>query len=117
MLGWDVGQRRLGVARAHSQVRIPQALAIIELDGSEVVQLQKIIDEVGPAKIIVGLSAGDQARWTKDWLANLRPKLNFGGDYVWQSEALTTVRARELSSSRRVDDLAACFILEDYLND
>ena len=126
ILALDVGQKRIGVARAQSQARLAEALEVIEAgEEREFDDLQRLIDVWQPAVLVVGLPLGHQGQataqtlWTKAWTELFLSRVDFKGRLVYQDEFLSTRAAREQKPLRKdrkaVDDLAACVILDDYL--
>lgn len=124
ILALDVGQKRIGVARAASQVRLVEPLEIIQADGQiEFVRLQELLLKFKPRILVIGLpfdkegKSGHQADLIKIWVKNLIEKTKFKGEIVYQDETLSSQAASKNSSKTGlVDDLAAGVILEDYLN-
>lgn len=125
ILALDVGQKRIGVARAQSQTRLAEALEVVEAgEEREFADLQRLIDAWQPAVLVVGLPLGNrgqetaQTLWTKAWVELFLSRVDFKGRLVYQDEFLSTRAARErrpLKDRGAVDDLAACIILDDYL--
>ena len=122
MLGLDVGQRRIGVARANSLARLPEPLEIVQADAKQFERLQAIIDNHQPQIIVIGLPknlSGDETQqsvWTRGWLKRFKDQVNCSADLELSDEALSSVAARQRQSKRRhIDDIAACVILDNYL--
>lgn len=115
LIGLDVGQKFLGVARAQSRARLPEPLAIWPVDGREFGRLQALVDELQPAVLVIGRpSRVANPDWFDRWCDQLDRQLNFSGRTVYQDETLTTVAAQP-RPGERVDDRAAGIILADYL--
>lgn len=127
LLSLDIGAARIGVARASSIARIPEALEAIKVDGTEIDQIKRFIDEYKVDSIVVGLPqnlAGEDTEQTKTVREFVQSLAVFQLPLSWQNEALTSVRAeaelRERKSSftkGEIDSLAAVYILEDYLKE
>jgi len=124
IIALDVGGRRIGVARANSVARIPEPLATITVDGTELEQINDLAAELGARKLVIGLPRNQQGEETaqtqtvKDFAAKLD-----GYELIWQDESLTSVAAEDsLQKSGKayakadVDALAAAHILKDYLD-
>ena len=119
----DVGEKRIGVARAQAQVGLVEPLAILKVDGqTEFETLKRLFAEFQPAKLIVGLPVGKdgqigpQAQRVKTWVELLIKRISFEAEVVYQDETLTSLAARDREPGRQfIDDLAAAVILEDYL--
>ena len=115
LIGLDVGQKYLGVARAQSQARLPQPVAVWTVDGSEFDRLQALVDELQPEVLVIGEpSRVSNPDWFIQWCEQLAQRLKFDGQTVYQDETLTTLAAGP-QTGKRVDDLAAGIILADYL--
>lgn len=114
LIGLDPGQKYLGVARAHSQARLPEPLAIWAVNGREFDRLQSLIDQLEPRVLVIGRpSRLANPDWFEAWCRQLG-RLRFGGRIVYQDEVLTT-QAVGRRPRERVDDQSAGLILADYL--
>ena|SRR6266498_4926704 len=126
LLGLDVGERRIGVAIGDSVGRLATPLTTLEVDGLELVGLQRILLERDITGLVVGLPrnmSGEETqqsevvrRFVKRRLLGFELPLNY------QDESLTSVKAEQELAARKksykkndVDALAAAFILEDYM--
>ena len=115
LIALDVGQKYLGVARAQSQARLPEPIAIWLVDGHEFDRLQALVDELQPEVLVIGRpSRVANPDWFSQWCQHLAQQLKFDGRTVYQDETLTTLAA-EPRPGGRVDDRAAAIILADYL--
>ena len=124
ILALDVGERRIGVARAQSRARLVEPLEIITAGkGVEFARLEALLAYWRPPVIVVGLpisEAGSESRqaiairvWTKEMVV----RIGFAGQIVYQDETLSSREARSRTGrTGAVDDLAAGILLEDYLN-
>ena len=127
ILSLDIGERRVGVAIASFISKLPKPLITLSNDDDLVMSIRNIISENQVETVVVGLPRtlnGQDSKQTKkvraviDQLTKLLPvKIES------QDEALSSVRAEEelsrhgkIFKKADVDKLAACFILEDYLN-
>lgn len=124
-LALDVGEKRIGVAIGDDTVRIAVAYETIEVDGSEVKQIAKLVVDENVDTVVVGYprnQSGEptaQTRYAEDFakqLTDIAPHLEF------QDESLTSVLAeQQLKSYGRpytkgdIDARAAAIILQDYL--
>lgn len=126
ILALDVGQKRVGIARANTIARIPEPLVTLANDENFKNSLTDLINEHDVNEIVVGLPRNmkgeetDQTKYTKDFIASLKLKQTVH----FQDETLTSVHAVELLESGRqrygkenIDSLAATLILEDYLKE
>ena len=115
LIALDVGQKYLGVARAQSQARLPEPIAIWLVDGREFDRLQALVDELQPEVLVIGRpSRVANPDWFSQWCQQLARRLKFDGRTVYQDETLTTLAAGP-RRGERVDDRAAAIILADYL--
>lgn len=125
ILALDVGGSRIGVAQADSVSRIAFPLMTIAVDGSELEQIAKLIQEHDPKVIVVGYprnQSGDptaQTQTVKEFAAKLESQ---GVPIAFQDESLTSVMAEErlraigkAYSKGDIDAMAATIILSDYL--
>lgn len=124
IMAFDVGGRRIGVARAQSRVRLVEPLEIVAAgSGSEFVRLKELLDYWRPAVVVVGLpisetgSESRQAAVIRLWVGEMVVRTGFAGRIVYQDETLSSREAASRASRPgAVDDLAAGILLEDYLN-
>ncbi len=127
ILAIDYGDKRVGVARAGTIARLPEPLTTLENNPKLLDAIQQLIDEEEVSVVVVGLPRSlegadtDQTRKTRDFIEQLR---GLAVEVVEQDEAVTSENAlSELHQSKRdfdkseVDQLAAVYILQDYLTD
>jgi putative Holliday junction resolvase len=123
----DVGEKRIGVALANSEVRIAIAYGFIEVDGTELKELNNLIVSEKIDVLVVGLPRNQRGETTpqtdlvRAFAKNLElsvPKL------VFQDESLTSLLAEERLKlygksyvKGDIDAEAATMILQDYLDD
>lgn len=127
ILALDLGEKRIGVALADIELRLPQPL--ITLDTSEAIEtIPQLIDKYQIKTVVVGYPRNQsgqptaQTKWTESFMGQLT--LPESIDVVWQDESLTSIEAHnELSQRGRsyakadVDSLAATYILQDYIKE
>jgi putative Holliday junction resolvase len=124
LISLDVGTRRIGVATANSDLPIAVPLTTIEVDGTEVERIGKLVNEQSVDTIVVGYprnqsgDATDQTGIVEAFAEELRQFASV----VFQDESLTSVMAEDrLKASGKpyvkgdIDALAAAIILQDYL--
>lgn len=121
ILALDVGTKRVGIARASMQARLPQPLKTVKTNEA-IERLREIVKE-NKVKIIVAglprnLSGEDtaQTHWVRNWIAKAKDELDL--PFYWQDEALTSVKAQSLklkAKNKDVDAQAAAIVLEDFL--
>jgi putative Holliday junction resolvase len=122
----DVGDKRVGVARASLAARLPEPLTTLQRGDAFFDELRKIIEAEAISALVVGLPRGlssqetQQTQVTEDFVVELRKHINL--PIHWQDEALTSQKAKAMLQSAGkqyqradVDALAAAYILEDFL--
>ncbi len=131
ILGIDYGDKRVGLAVSSPVGFIAQGLPTIErMDGKDYLEeLADIIKEKEVGVIIVGLpknmndTIGEKAEEVLGFVETLKSKFNLPVHTV--DERLTTVRAHRAMTAakmskkgkkKRVDMIAAQFILQSYLD-
>lgn len=128
VLGFDVGERRIGVAVASMSARLPRPLTTI--DRMETDAFEKIIDladEYKATHIIIGLPRGmsgqetEQTIFSRRFAEELKKRIKL--PISLQDEAGTSLLAKEELDSKKkpyekgdIDKLAATYILQDWLN-
>lgn len=123
ILAFDVGHKRIGVARASSSVRLVEALEIVESGNHQ--RLLELLNLYQPKILVVGLpynkdyELSSQAKFIKTWTEDFLKIHNLNLEVVYQDETLSTKASHQSSesTSKPVDDLAAKLILEDYLQE
>jgi len=121
----DVGTRRIGVAVADTAVRIAVPFETVDVDGTEIEVLAKIIMTERADIIVVGYPRNQSGEVTAQtaYVEEFSKKLqDIAPRIVFQDESLTSVLAEErLASHNRpyskadIDAQAAAIILQDYL--
>ena len=128
VLGLDVGEKRIGVARGDSDTRIAVPVGFIVRDGSEWEKIRQISRIYSTAFFIVGLPRSNEGSETKQSLyvrefakelAREAPEAKIR----FQDESLTSVVAEERLKARKksyekgdIDAEAATVILQDFLD-
>lgn len=126
LLGLDVGGRRIGVSVGDSIGRLASPLTTVEVDGTEIVRLQRLMLEHDVTEFVVGLPrnmSGEETAQTglvKDFV--VRRLSGFELPVHYQDESLTSVKAEQELQKRKkpfskgdIDALAATYILNDYM--
>ena len=131
ILGIDYGEKRVGLSISSQIVSIAQGLPTIErVDGKDYLEeLADIVKEKEVDEIVVGLpknmngTIGEKAEEVLGFVEILKSKFNLPVHTV--DERLTTVRAHRAMTGakmskkgkkKRVDMIAAQFILQAYLD-
>lgn len=122
IIGLDVGDRLIGVARASTIARIPEPLKALPNNGTFSGLLLELIRARGVQKIVVGMPRNmsgeltQQSRKIRGFIDQLSSELTI--PVIVVDESLSSLRADEfLSQSKRQydqDSVAACYILEEY---
>lgn len=125
LLALDVGEKRIGVAMADTDVKIAVAYDTITVDGSELQQIAQLVVGNEITTIVVGYPRNQSGEPTAqtDYAVNFAGQLNdLDANVVFQDESLTSVKAEEILNCQRapykkgdIDALAASLILQDYL--
>ena len=122
ILALDVGTVRIGLAIANDIARLPSPLAIVDNDENVLKNLSRIIRENDINLIVVGLPRNmkgeetAQSQVSRQFAAKIAESTDV--KIVFADESLSSKRAEEhTSDKKRLDDIAACFILEEYLKE
>lgn len=126
LLALDVGERRIGVARAHLETLFPQPLRTLEVPARFVEEIVALCTTEKAAAVVIGLPRGlsgqdtAQTKLVEAFGVALESRLDI--PVYWIDEALTSAKAEaELHDRGRpftkgeVDALAATYILEDFI--
>lgn len=124
ILALDIGERKIGIARASVIAKIPEPLATLPNDDLFEQKLHDIMKEQDAKRLVIGLPRGldgqetEQTRYVRAFAKTLTLK----ADISFQDEALTSVNAREILdgsgksyTKEDIDAVAATLILDDYL--
>ncbi|MEI6054335.1 MAG: Holliday junction resolvase RuvX [Candidatus Saccharibacteria bacterium] len=121
----DVGEKRIGVAIGDNSVRIAVPLETVEVDGNEIDNIEKIINDEQADILVIGYprnqsgEATAQTKFVEDFSKQLE---RIDIKIVFQDESLTSVMAEQrLVSFKKpyskadIDAQAASIILQDYI--
>ncbi|HMI09577.1 MAG TPA: Holliday junction resolvase RuvX [Candidatus Saccharimonadales bacterium] len=124
-LALDVGEKRIGVAVGDSGVRIAIPFETIEVDGTEVEQIARLVVNENTDTIVVGYprnQSGEptaQTAYVEEFAKQLR---DMASNIVFQDESLTSVLAEQRLKAQGkpytkgdIDAQAATIILQDFL--
>ena len=127
ILGLDVGEKRIGVAKADSNTRIAVPVGFLVADGSEWQEIARLARLNNTNLFVLGLPRSNEGNETKQtdyvrkFAKNLTAKIP-GARISFQDESLTSVVAEERLKSRKkhyekgeIDAEAATIILQDFL--
>jgi putative Holliday junction resolvase len=125
LMALDVGEKRIGIALGDSSMRIAIAYDTIDVDGTELTQIAKLIVAESVDVLVVGYPRNqsgeptDQTAYAEAFAAKLT---DMGPKIVFQDESLTSVQAeQQLKSYGKpytkgdIDMHAAAIILQDYM--
>lgn len=126
-LALDIGEKRVGVALARSDIQIAMPLTTLQMQSDDFwAELQDVVTKNEVGQLVLGLPRGldgqgtDQTRAAQAFGVELASKI--GLPVIWQDEALTSVKAESILKSQGkpyqkgdIDALAASLILTDYL--
>jgi putative Holliday junction resolvase len=126
VIALDIGEKRIGVALAAGDVRIAVPLEAVEVDGTELEKITRIVTREGIEAVVIGYprnQSGEATAQTAAVEAFARRLSDVTSvRQVFQDESLTSVQAEEqLKSYGRpyakgdIDSQAAALILQDYL--
>lgn len=125
LVGLDVGEKRIGVAVADLGVRIAIPFATVEVDGSEIETIARIVITEQADTIVIGYPRNQKGEVTAqtNYVEKFAKQLEYlDKDIVFQDESLTSVLAEQrLIAYKRpyskgdIDAQAAAIILQDYV--
>lgn len=127
IIGLDVGEKRIGVAKADSEVRIAVPVGFVIADGSEWQEIARISRLNGTNLFVLGLPRSNegnetrQTQYVRHFAKELQKNVP-GAKVTFQDESLTSVVAEERLKERGkrfekgdIDAEAATIILQDFL--
>ncbi|MAJ80764.1 MAG: Holliday junction resolvase RuvX [Porticoccaceae bacterium] len=122
LIGFDFGLKRIGVATANITAKIATPLTILNANNGvpDWCAVSRIIDEWSPDLLVVGLplnmddSDGKLSGRAKKFARQLSARFNKRA--VMVDERLSSHEATKFRPGGELDDLAAAFILETWLN-
>lgn len=127
ILGLDVGEKRIGVAKADSDTRIAVPLTTIEVNGNEWQEIARLTSIHNTSFFVIGMPRSNegnqtqQSLYVRNFAKTLIEKLP-GAKIRFQDESLTSVEAEDRLKARgkayakaEIDAEAASIILQDFL--
>ncbi len=124
-LALDVGEKRIGVAVGDSGVRIAVPFETIEVDGTEIGRIARLVIDEKADIVIIGYPRNQSGQPTAQtvFVETFATKLtDIAPAIVFQDESLTSVIAeQQLQSYKKpytkadIDAQAAAIILNDYI--
>ena len=125
LISLDVGEKRIGVAKADTGVRIAFPLTTLEVDGNEVDGIARLVRDENATTLVVGYPRNQQGEATAQtaFVEAFTQKLSrLTVPIVFQDESLTSVIAEQRLVAQKkpyskadIDAYAATLILQDYL--
>ncbi len=128
LLGLDVGEKRIGIARAAKSPGIAFAISTLNNDDTVDDELALLIQIEKPDGFVVGRprnQSGEktkQTNWVEKWVKKHLEPLKI--PIFWQDESLTSVHAEaNLKKTKKkygkgdIDAVAASLILQDYIEE
>lgn len=127
LIALDVGTKRIGVAKADSNVRIAVPYSAVEVNGSEFTKIASLARAWDINSFVLGLprnSQGEeteQSRYVRQFAKELKRAIPTA-KICFQDESLTSVEAEKRLKGRKkgykkgdIDSEAATIILQDFL--
>ena len=127
IIGLDVGEKRIGVAKVDSSTRIAIPVGFVLVDGSEWQEIAKIARINSTSLFVLGLPRSNEGNETKqtlyvrDFARKLAREVP-GAKIRFQDESLTSIEAEKRLKSRKkpyekgdIDAEAASIILQDFV--
>lgn len=125
LMALDVGQKRIGVSVATSDMKIAVAQGVILMEDDFLGEIKQRLLDNNTDILVVGYPRNqsgeptEQTKYVEDFVGNLG---DLGVKIVYQDESLTSVMAEDRLkqqsksySKEDIDSLAASIILQDYL--
>lgn len=123
-LGIDFGEARIGLALANSIAKLASPYAVLPNNQEILEKITEIITKEKIDKLVIGLPRDMNGQETKQSESARRFAVRLaehtGLPLEFADESLSSIRAAENrrhqpSSGKYQDDVAACYILEEYL--
>lgn len=134
LIALDVGEKRIGVAKADTSVKIAIPIEMIPVDGTENAAISRLCKIQNIDVIVVGMPRNlqgqltQQSEYVKNFVKNLNKTLlldkpnNKTVKIFFQDESLTSIEAKQNlkfkhpnKTSGEIDSEAAAIILQDFL--
>ena len=124
ILALDVGDRRVGVALADSQIKIAVPYGYLERSDKIVRQITELMLDHDISILVIGYPRNQSGEATKqtesvEQFAKELAEVEIDADLVFQDESLSSVEAERrlgrVKDKGEIDAEAASIILQDYL--
>lgn len=125
ILALDIGNARIGVARANSIAKLPEPVTVLPNNTNVYQELCKLFDQHGAKKIVVGLPLTDgektpQSETTQEFVEKLKEHTTLPVAYCDESytSKLADQKIGFKTAHKQSNDAeAACYILERYFTE
>ena len=124
VIALDVGDKKIGVARASLVAKLPEPLDVLNNDKDFISNIQRFINEHNAIKLVIGIPRNLEGRETaqsqkiRNFTEDMKKRLGIEIEYV--DESLSTKRAEKYLKSIKkdysLDSISACYILEEFFN-
>ena len=124
ILALDVGDRRVGVALADSQIKIAVPYGYLERSDKIIQQITELMLDHDVDTLVIGYPRNQSGEATKqtelvEQFAEELAEIEIDADLVFQDESLSSVEAERrlgrVKDKGEIDAEAASIILQDYL--
>ena len=124
ILALDVGDRRVGVALADSQIKIAVPYGYLERSDKIIQQITELMLDHDISILVIGYPRNQSGEATKqtesvEQFAKKLAEIEIDADLVFQDESLSSVEAERrlgrVKDKGEIDAEAASIILQDYL--
>ena len=124
ILALDVGDRRVGVALADSQIKIAVPYGYLERSDKVIQQITELMLDHDIDTLVIGYPRNQSGEATKqtesvEQFAEELAEIEIDADLVFQDESLSSVEAERrlgrVKDKGEIDAEAASIILQDYL--
>ena len=124
ILALDVGDRRVGVALADSQIKIAVPYGYLERSDKVIQQITELMLDHDIDTLVIGYPRNQSGEATKqtesvEQFAKELAEVEIDADLVFQDESLSSVEAERrlgrVKDKGEIDAEAASIILQDYL--
>jgi len=129
ILGLDIGLKRIGVAVSDPFGVTATPLEFILNDEKVFEKINDLIKNYKISKIVIGLpltlkgEEGEQARYTKEFVENLKNHIPQDIEIIFVDERFTSslaektlLQTKKKNKKEKIDSLSAVFILQTYLD-
>ncbi len=126
-LALDIGEKRIGVARANGVALIAEAMETLDNDKSFTTRLQQLVESESATTIVIGLPRNlngedtAQTKYVRQFVSDMN--IGAGAQLVFQDEATSSIVAEDYLKAERkpysksdIDAHAARVILQDYID-